>query len=213
MFAFQGGPVKRNVPLAQGIAGGINKATQIGTEQGVASFSPNNGISNNNSPNNGAVSNPSNEISAPSSVVTNTAIAEPGNSGAATTAETTEGNMNVANTDTTNAMAAGNSNRGSADTAPIVDAELDEDHQVKPVTEKGELQQTMIHPGGEVEKVYSGTPDEVAASDQKGIKQPLHTIVKSNGEIEKIYVGTPKENKKIINKNERKAMKEGKTKA
>ena len=185
---------------------GTTQGTQIGTEQGVASVAPNNGnTNNNNDPNNGVLSNApiiNAENNAPNGAVTNAATADTSNAGASNTETAGQGIAGAANTET--------ANQGSADGTPTVDAKLDEDHQVKPVADKGELQQTMIHPGGEVEKVYTGTPQEVASNDHKGVKQPLHTIVKPNGEIEKVYVGTPTENKKILNKDEKSSMKGGK---
>ena len=205
-FLFLGGPVKRTVPLAQGMSG-QPQDTQIGTEQGAVSVAPNNANTNNNNiPNNGVVSNAptvNGDSSDTPNAITNGANADATNAGTSNTETVGQGNAGPANTET--------AIQGAADGTPTVDAKLDEDHQVKPVAEKGELQQTMIHPGGEVEKVFSGTPEEVANSDHKGIKQPLHTIVKPNGEVEKVYVGTPIDNKKILNKEEKKVMKEGKT--
>ena len=192
--------------------------TQIGTEQGVASFAQSSENTNNNIPSNGVASNApiiNGETSVPSGTITNAAAAEMSNAGAATTETADPGNAGAVNAETAGQDAEGAATAETAkaapeDGTPTVDAKLDEDHQVKPVAEKGELQQTMIRPGGEVEKVYTGTPEEVAANEHKGIKQPLHTIVKPNGEIEKVYVGTPNENKKILNKEEKKAMKGGK---
>ena len=193
-FVFVAGPVRRNVPLAQGMSD-APQDTQIGTEQGVVSVAPNNEDTNNHN-------------IANNNVASNAPIIN-GDNNAPNGADI--GNAGASNTETANQGVAGaeTAGQGSADNAPTVDAKLDEDHQVKPVAEKGELQHTMVHPGGEVEKVYTGTPEDVATSDHKGIKQPLHTIVKPNGEIEKVYVGTPTENKKILRKEERKGMKEG----
>ena len=193
-FVFVAGPVRRNVPLAQGMSD-APPDTQIGTEQGVVSVAPNNENTNNHN-------------IANNNVASNAPIIN-GDNNAPNGADM--GNAGASNTETSNQGVAGaeTAGQGSADNAPTVDAKLDEDHQAKPVAEKGELQQTMVHPGGEVEKVYTGTPEDVATSDHKGIKQPLHTIVKPNGEIEKVYVGTPTENKKILRKEERKGMKEG----
>ena len=205
LFSFSGGPVKRNVPLAQGMSG-TSQDTQIGTEQGAVTVAPNNeNTNNNNIPSNGVVSNApalNNENEQPNAVA-NGANADTSTTGASTPGTAGQGMAGAANTET--------ANQGAAEGTPTVDAKLDEGHQVKPVAEKGELQQTMIHSGGEVEKVYTGTPEDVADSDHKGIKQPLHTIVKPNGEIEKVYVGTPTDNKKILSKEENKVMKEGKT--
>lgn len=215
--AFPGGPVKRNVPLAQGMSR-AQQNTQIGTEQGVASFAQNNeNTNNNNIPSNGVTSSApiiNGEPSLPSGTVTNAVTAETNNAGAATTETADPGNAGAVSAETAQqgvegAVTSETAKTAPADVTPAGEEDPDEDHQVKPVAEKGELQQTMIRPGGEVEKVYTGTPEEVVANEHKGIKQPLHTIVKPNGEIEKVYVGSPDENKKILNK-EKKAMKGGK---
>ena len=214
--AFPGGPVKRNVPLAQGMSR-AQQNTQIGTEQGVASFAQSNeNTNNNNIPSNGVTSNApiiNGDPSVPSGTVTNPVTAETSNAGAATTETADPGNAGAVTAENAQQGVEGPATAETAKAAPEGDTpsvDDDEDHQVKPVAEKGELQQTMIRPGGEVEKVYTGTPEEVAANEHKGIKQPLHTIVKPNGEIEKVYVGSPDENKKILNKEEKKAMKGGK---
>ena len=118
--------------------------------------------------------------------------------------------INNENTNTnTNGVTDNNANapRTSAMGTPVA-AKLEEDHQVKPVAAIGELQQTMIHPSGEIENVFSGKPDDVQANAYKGVKQPLQTIVKPDGEIEKVYVGTPDENNKT-SLEENKVMKEG----
>ena len=202
IFPFLGGPVKRNVPLAQGMSG-IPQDTQIGTEQGVVSVAPNNANTNNNNANNDAMSSnvpDMNGNNVPTEAVANTGATD---AGMANTGTANEGTAGASLGGTAEAANAENTNRGP----PTVEAKLDEGHQVKPVAEKGELQQTMIHPGGEVEKVYTGTPEQVANNHHKGVKDPIHTIVKPDGEIEKVYVGTPTENKKILDKD--KNVKEG----
>lgn len=155
----------------------MNKATQIGTEQGVVSVVANDIHTNSNFGNSELNTNTN----------TNNVLAN----GVAS---------NV------NTLASVESAR-----APPVEAKLDQDHKFEPVAPKGQLQQTLVHPSGETENIYSGKPEDVEASDRKGVKQPLQTIVKPDGEIEKVYVGKPDENKTTsANLEESKVMKEGK---
>ncbi|XP_046844509.1 uncharacterized protein LOC124438425 [Xenia sp. Carnegie-2017] len=83
----------------------------------------------------------------------------------------------------------GGSQSGSTPTA--VDANSNDTSSEN--SQVGELQNTLIHPGGEIEKVYTGKPEEVENKLKDGAEQ-IDTLTKSDGEIEKIYVGEPTKN-------------------
>lgn len=97
----------------------------------------------------------------------------------------------------------GGSQTGTTPTA--VDANSNDTSSENP--QVGELQNTLIHPGGEIEKVYTGKPEEVENKLKHGAEQ-IDTVTKSDGEIEKIYVGEPTKNNST-NTEESKIQKEG----